>query len=409
MTSERTVVYKLAGRSLEAALRLGEELQAEIAQKRPQQTGTLKDIGDSWQSVYSALKTRLASEAPELLTETGLTSPSVQIFQGPQSLPRAYEVYPDIIVSPERNPEYFMYVPVDYKGDHYVPADGILQSEQEVGRLSARLFADGWLGNGPIVATPRKGVETPADYIAPAQSELRAAFPYAANDRTCFLAEGRSLAAVKDLRRRTDEWKQSIDQVFTAAKAAVEEMRDQILAFLPAGEDFYINTSYSYSQQPGDQARLELSVRRAGKTGMMQAGQPVALPAIPAFEIRNDEGVMRIAARTDTPEGRAFAKLLEAIPSTPSLQEYPELHASKRAPQQAVDLGGHTLLIYNAAPEGFCPPGAKPFPTEAYEWLRADQGDHNMGVTPPPMPLALQKLLGTTPQPRRRTGRHFDL
>ena len=77
---------------------------------------------------------------------------------------------------------------------------------------------------------------------------------------------------------------------------------------------------------------------------------------------------------------------------------------------QVVDVEGHTILLYNSAPKDkkkdFCPPGAKPFPTEAYQWLDSDKGDRNMGVKLPPMPDSVASILrGDDPKPVAITPR----
>src|SRR6218665_2043869 len=134
MTQKRngTVVYALAGRALDAALRLDAELRRELESVPVLQSGNMKDIGDSWDAMYKGLLARLEHEAPEVLQLTGLKSPATQVFQGPQTLPRAYNEYPQIFTSPEKKPMFFMYSPIGYKGKQFVPADSVPLNEKQI-------------------------------------------------------------------------------------------------------------------------------------------------------------------------------------------------------------------------------------------------------------------------------------
>lgn len=406
------VVYALAGRALDAAIRLEHEVQRELQTTPVLQTGNMKDIGDSWDAMYKGLIERLSHEAPEVLALTGLTSPAVQVFQGTQTLPRAYKEFPQIFTSPEKKPVYFMYAPVDYKGEHFVPADSLALGEKQRARVDDLLFAGGWLGNAPIVSIKKEGTVTPDDYKAPSKSALRKAFAYIPNDRVCFVAAGRSLEIVEDYRARHAAWEESLKAAREAIEAATEKLKPQILAHLPPGEDVNISVSYSYSSGGGDKATLQLSVRRAGKDNIWHAGKTVDVPESPAYKISAREyGDYIIAPRRNTEEGKQIAALIDAIPLTPGLRDYPELYANydikkdqigemlgvNGAVPHVAEIDGHTILIYNSAPKDkkkpFCPPGAKPFPTEAYEWLNSDRSDRNMGITPPPMPESVARLL----------------
>ncbi len=415
MTSKRNghVVYELSGRALAAAKRLEEELRIELETVPVLRSGNVRDMEDSWNAMYQGLLTRLATDAPDVLKYTGLSSPCVRVFQGVQTFPRAYQEYPHIFTSPEQKPRYFMYAPFDYKGDHFVPADSKRLSDKAEQKTGDLLFAGGWLGNAPIVNVKREGVATPADYVEPSQSDLRKEFSYMANDRVTFLAAGRSLALVEDYRARTEDWKKKLKIACDAITAATEKLKPIILSVLPTGEDVRISTTYSYAMNGGDKATLLLSARREGKVGLLSGGKAVNIPDSPAYTLgERNGGDYEVVPRHDTPEGRALAALIDAIPQTPSLGDYPELCANYKIKQttignaigvngiipQVVDVEGYTVLLYNTAPKDkknpFCPPGAKPFPVEVYEWLRSDQGDRNMGLALPPRPIEVTATLG---------------
>ena len=420
--NNQMIVYKLSGRSLEAALRLDKELERELQTVPVLRKGFATDIRKSWEALYKSLIARLETEAPDVLELAGLKARAVQVFQGVQSLPRAYAATPEIFCDGRKEPEYFMYVPVDYKGGHFVPADAVLLNDAEENAAGNRLFAGGWLGNAPLVSIEKQGIATPADYEPKSQSALRKAFPYIKNDNVCFIAEGRSLAAVEDLKARKAEWQDRIDAARDAIEAIVERQKPEILARLPADEDINISIPYRYCA--GEKPTLLLSVRKAGKVDLWSAGKPVPLSPSAAYDLGDYEGGEYVVkARKDTPEGRKLAALIDAIPVTPDLCDYPELHARFAMKKddigralglngvvpQMMEISGLTLLIYNAAPDAkkddFCPPDAKPLPAFAYWWLRNDQEDRNTGATPPPMPQAVRDALdGKTqdPKPRRK-------
>lgn len=414
------IVYALSGRTLEAAKQLERELAKELETVPVKTLGNMKEIGDSWDAMYRGLLVRLEKEAPEILVLTGLKAPTTQVFKGPQSLPRAYNEYPQIFLSPEKEPRYFMYVPVDYRGRHFMPLDSKRLNDKEEAKVGDLLFAGGWLGNAPIVTVKKRGVATPADYVAPDDAELRKSAGYAVNDQVIFLPAGRSLELVQDYRARTEDWKAKIDAAREEIEKEVIKRKGDVLAFLPPGEDVKPSISYRYSSGGGDKVQLLLSVRREGKDNLWHAGKAVNPPLSPAYTLEAQEygGEFIVTPNRATPEGRKIAALIDAIPLTPGLGDYPELRADYSVHHDditkmlgvngevpyALDVAGITVLRYMASPDArkdFCPPDAKPFPTEAYEWLRSDEGDKNMGIEPPPMHKDVADILSSVKKPAK--------
>lgn len=378
----------------------------------------MNEIRDSWTAMYDGLLNRLEQENPLLLKKTGLKDPATMVYKDVQSFPRAYEEYPQIFTSPEENPRYFMYVPVDYNGNHFVPEDARHITGKEESQIGDLLFAGGWLGNAPIVSTEKKGVPTPPDYVAPSISKLKQAFSHSPNDKIVFLAKGASLQSIQDYNSRKEDWKNKLDEASEKIKQNAEKMRTTILAGLPEGEDINLNVSYSYAMNGGGRAKLTLSASIEGKTNIMLGGKRVCMPKSPAFHMEeNERNEYVITARTDTPEGKALAPYLNAIPDTLSLGDYPDLIGNFKLEEdeigallgiydnipQLVELEGHNFLIYNISPNdadnSFTPPDAVQIPTAVYQWLQSDQGDKNMGITPPPMPDEVKQFLNSTPTP----------
>ena len=411
------VLYELQEKSLQAAKDLEKELREELKNVPVQSTGKMGDIKKSWDAMYDGLLARLEQDNPLLLKQTGLKDPATMVYKGAQSLPRAYEEYPEIFTSPEENPRYFMFAPVDYKGNHFVPEDGRKITGKESAQIGDLLFAGGWLGNAPIISTEKKGVATPSDYVAPSASKLKQAFSHSPNDRVVFLAKGTSLASIEDYKARKEDWKNKLDKANDQIKLHAEKMRETILSGLPEGEDIRFNSSYRYQMNGGGKAELLLSASIEGKTNLMLGGQRVQLLESPAFTLVETQPLeYQVLPRTDTPEGREIAKYIDAIPDTPGLSDYPDLISDFELEQneiadifggydnipQLVELEGYSFLIYNVSPEDtqntFSPPDAAKVPTEIYQWLQSDQSDKNMGVTPPPMPDTVKQFLDNTPR-----------
>lgn len=75
MTSNRNgnVVYELSGRALAAAKQLEQELRTELETVSVMRSGNVRDMEDSWNAMYQGLLARLATDAPDVLKQTGLT------------------------------------------------------------------------------------------------------------------------------------------------------------------------------------------------------------------------------------------------------------------------------------------------------------------------------------------------
>lgn len=401
-----TVVFELKGESLAAALRLEAEIRKELETVKPRNTGLMRDIQKDWEKFYDGLLRRLAAEAPELLQATGLASPAVQVRQGKDSLPRAYREFPAIFSSPEKKPRYFMYAPVDYKGDHFTPRDGVRQNAKQERMLGSLLFADGWLGNAPLVSPKKVGVATPAGY-APAPDDGTGT----THTRRTFIAGGESLAAIEDYQRRDKEYHAACDRARKAINKIAEQDFPELLKSAPAGEELRAQATYRYGGYLDGRTEMLLSVRMEGKASIWNAGKTVPLSDNEAWTLKNSHGNEYVVEpRRDTQAGRALAAVLDAIPPTPHLSEYPVLlgdFAFKPSQIEAAlgvngvvpfvqELGGKKILVYNTeddAKSGFTPKGATPLPVAAYNWLDADQGDRNMGIQPPPMPPEIAAIL----------------
>ncbi len=409
-----TTVFELKGESLAAALRLEQEIRKELQSVTPQSTGYMNEIQASWEKFYADLVARLAIEAPELLQHTGLGSPVVQVSHEKDSLPRAYREFPVIYQGDGDPPRYFMYVPTDYKGNHFTPADGVQLTREQTEKVDDMLFAGGWLGNAPLVSLKKTGVATPADYDPLRNAFLRKAQKDRHSQRI-FIAGGESLAAVRDFERRTGEYQSSVARVQQAIETIAKTEFPALLENLPPGEALRASVRYSDGGYLNGKTQMLLSVRQEGKADIWQAGKTVPLASNDAYTLTpRHRGEYIVEPRRDTYAGKALAAIMDAVPKTPSFSDYPQIHADFTFYPNRFEaafgisgtvpftrkFGNNTILVYNTEDTetgDFTPPGATPLPLKAYKWLEADERDRNMGVAPPPMPNEIRTLPWPTP------------
>ncbi len=403
------VLFELSGESLSAALRLEWEIRKELETVTPKQSGMMGEIRDSWNAFYTNLQKRLEQEAPELLAATGLNAPSVQVNHGKDTWPRAYEHFPQIFSSPERTPRYFIYAPVDYKGDHFTPQDGRLITGKEEAQIGDLLFAGGWLGNAPLVTKEKSGTTLPVDYNPGANPWLQQDLKKTYAQRV-FVAGGESLDAIVDMRRREKEFSAAADAVREEITRLASFELPKLLEKLPAGEALRIGVNYSYGGGIKT-VEMQLSIRMDGKVNFMDGGKAVKLESTDAYTLKKSHGnEYTVKPRRDTEAGKKLAALLDAVPKHPTLADYPQLHANFEYKADDIgkmlglngvvpfarDVGGRTVLVYNTdkdAAGDFTPPGAKAIHAAVYNWLLSDDSDRNMGITPPPMPKEIARAL----------------
>lgn len=408
-----TAIFELSGESLEAAKRLEDEIRKELETVKPMNSGNMLAIQKSWESFYKGLIARLKHEQPSLLALTGLAAPTVQVQESKDSLPRAYVEFPAIFSSPEREPRYFMYVPVDYKGACFRPQDSVQVDEEAAAQIDELLFAGGWLGNAPLVTMTKEGIATPADYVPAQESDEEDT-----HTRRAFIAGGESLEAVRDYERRQREYRAACDRARKAIEKIAELGFPALQETAPAGETLRASVSYRYGGHLEGKTEMLLSVRMEGTSSMWNAGKTLPLKDNAAWTLKQGHGNEYVVEpRRDTPGGQALARIMDNIPATPSLAEYPALLSdfSFRPSRienalgvngivpQVRELGGKKILVYNTEDDdasGFTPPGARPLSTQVFNWLDADERDRNMGYTPPPMPPVVRAALAEPKPPQ---------
>lgn len=357
----------------------------------------------------------IASIDPNIHETLGLNAPVIQVQDNQiQSHPRAYEQFPTIYEnsygiaqedgSTKDVVEMYMFSPIGYDGQYYEPQDAtLLSDEKDIKRVEAMLFAGGWLTPAVISSQKQNGVEVPHDY-EPIEDDAK--LHASAHTRICFIAQGQTLVMLEDYDERVAEQRAATDLVMSRIDEIVkQDLREGFMAQIPQGEDYYINSMISQSDDVPPKNVYEISVRQSGNVGMMAAGQPLTMQDNDFFHVKNGHGRGEyvISPNTKTQQGRALKALMDDVPQKPHLSDYPSLVADLPFEEGGFDamLGvnghvpmmrefqGHKVLTYNTDDpqyDEFCPPDSIPFSAELYNWLQADAADQQMGISAPPAP-----------------------
>ena len=398
------------GSSFQAASAVLRHARTAAAMDRPASQGKLLDTLRNRQQFFQKQHDTLQKTNPFLLHELGLTMPVIQVTNAIEGLPRAYQVYPAIYLNqspePGRARAFYIYAPVDYRGRSFEPREADELKDESKQRIGSMLFADGWNTPPAVLPMRQKGVKRPDDFDLSRHYAHGTARP--SNSQAIFVAEGPSLEMLDDFHRREQQSATASGTVQEYLKQAMtDKLGDSFRRQIAPGEGFYVETVRS--RDTGRRCSFSIAVRRdgMGAGSPMQAGRPLVIPANPVFHPRDGEREYSVVPRDDTPEGRTLKKLIAAVPPVPSLGEYHGMRGDvllRARPDDLawIDVGvprlqvlaGRTMLIYNRdqdAQSPFCPPGAIPLSTAAYQWLDADDIDTRRGDKPPPMPESLAR------------------
>ena len=398
----RTLCFELQGESLKAAAALQAELARALDKDPPLDTGSMVEIQQSWKDFQRRFLSRLTRDHPQLLEKIGFNHPVVHLRQDAGCYPRAYRRYPQIFVS-QTPPGAIMFVPVGHKDDYFVPQDaGLLEGEARESACN-RLFAGGWGGNAPLLSKREEGIPLPAGFAS--DEGLSQAFTAACDSRheVAILARGESLARILRHEEALRDYNRKADAVIEALRLEVEKLYPVLAPRYGAREGFFINTTISSVIPDGDETPLYFSLRRDGNgiANPLVAGAPVdEIPPSPAFTLGAPLSAglkdYNVRTRSDTPEGRAFKQLLDALPKRrPTLDTAEALKVFGTVPDIQV-FGPHRILRYVTREGGVpavLPQDSVLLPVAVLRWLVQDENDIKTGIKPPPIPAAVERSL----------------
>jgi len=419
------VVYKLQGKSLEAAKELEQFAEAYWKAQPPVVYPiNMLDLQNRSRAIYAGMMEKLQAERPDLVKSCGLDKPVVRVSGGQyEEWPRAYAAWPEIF-STYTGPksEYFMYAPVGHDGSVFKPEDALELNEKQAERAGNLLWAGGWQDNAPFAHRPDEGTSVPANFDPKKAPEgYPNYFADADNTVRVFKAGGASLAALEDLKAREQAHSAATTALFDHIKSMAPETMQLRRPDGSSGDivNVYANLSMREAWQ-GNPPEVMISVR------IEHTGEPVHVADTDGYIVTGPAsgGDVRIVPNLATEAGKKFRDLL-ADPNIAraDVRNYPALRypAAKddlngQFQEAAADdygglpirrtFGSDEYLIYRVERKDNDkslpgPHGAVEVSPQAFLWLEADSTDRSRGITPPPMPPEIAaELDALKPQPR---------
>ncbi len=357
------IVFELDGKSFEAAEMLSILTRIRTHDRKPKNSGNMGEIMKSWQAFYEQFLADLEIENPDILKDTGLTSPSLVIKEKKYSAPRAYLEYPAIFIAPLKKLKMYMYVPVAHDGSHFVPEGARKLDAEETAKVGDLLFAGGWLGNAPVFERKAEGCELPNGFVRTPHSDLKNSYVSVTFN---YLASGQTLEAVDRYIKAQKQYDEVIRQIFDKTQDIVNEI---------SGGQEKINMGYSESKSdiPNGLTGLEIGLGH----GPMQIENKY-------FNTSYVSGRTYVVLRSDTDEGRKYAKLFENV-TRPQMKDFVGIDADNMCLFDHQDM----RFIQFTSPVKTPPADCTPVSRELVQWLKDDGGDIRTGITPPPMPKEL--------------------
>lgn len=194
MQPDQFIAYELKGESLRAAHTLLEKINRELlpatkilhAARDGQILSRIKAameiapilLGQNAVSIADAVKSfnqgdmRILNEAFEnkykaLYDATGQNHRAIKVKLIESCPPRAYAYTPALYFHPDDETRIYMYAPVDYKNDAFVPQEAEALSQDKAEIATRSLWIDGWSDPAPALRlNDPYGVQTPPDFDA---------------------------------------------------------------------------------------------------------------------------------------------------------------------------------------------------------------------------------------------------
>lgn len=406
MCPQGFVAYELKGESLDAAIELDLRVRAALSTKPVATTGrSLLDVHNDYRRQYNAVLDEIRRDDPALAARCGLSAPVTQVEAQDGAHPRAYHVYPEIFGTSAKMPMYLMFCPVNYKGDHFKPADAVAVDDKDMSgtdmghTIYKNLF---WVADGPVIDAGKNGVAMPHDFNPATATTIPG---QGLRPDRCFRAGGDALYTLD----RMEQEKELFNRTWKAFSDGVQQWARK------TAPDNYCNMSL---RTVNGANVLEISLRGRG-------GTPVPLKSpdwIINKQLSRDwynpvtgdkEHVIlqeyEVEPNTATEEGRKLYMLLKAVPLSPSAQAYPDIEvtSSKGTHKPVVHRFPQGIyLAVHGVPDDekvIAPRGCIGAPAAELIWLDRDRRDREWGITPPPPPAALAHLYKAAQPPVPRT------
>lgn len=400
-------VYKLEGASLLAAQKVFGLTQRYLKQNPVSINGrNMGDINKDYDDAYSLVKQQIERDHPELLKAIGLDQPSTRVVDTYGHFQRAYHVFPSIWIS-EIDHSIYLYSPLDYKGQHFVPKDGVRLSEKEADEAGKKVFMEGWGSPAPVLPQKEDACDMPADFtplkhiVFKNDPLLRA---HGAKHHRFFKLDknGKSAQLLAEYKDR----RSSRSHDFSKITQHISSIFNEIVAsnnVLNADPNKTYNAGYMMSQdQQTGKPLIEIMIQNSEID--FSANKPVFAAQGDYFDTKKVNGRTVMVPHERTEEARKISKLFNAITSDPSLYDYEELlYPTAITPSDDIDayirgdgrapvireFGDDTYLEYRINRNDqldFSPADSVEVSEAYYLWQRENFEDMNRGYQTPPMP-----------------------
>lgn len=402
MTGPKTLCYRLEGESHRSATILDSIAREYFNRNLQAPNGrNFADIQKEHEEANAYILSEVKARAPELFEACGFGHESICVRKPHGLFYRSYKQSPDIFAAPTEKAEYYMYVPVDYKGEHFVPKDAVLLNEKEAERAGNLLFAGGWLGNAPILSSPDAGCHKPADFDPnkhdfwePDERSRQQEYRY-------FKAGGLTLELLEDFQHRQAE-------VAEDRNAIIDYIKSELNYILREGVENKLDLRRNYSLgfligRNREDGSLEIECNVQQTDGGF--GERIVLKDNDLFDIEPAKEGRRptIKPHDRTKKAAKLKSMMDAIWDDPHYGDYKDLiYPEEITPVDNIDamvgasrtpivktIANVTYLLYRKNPDrpdpAFCPPGSEEIDPLGCLWLECDESDKKRGITSPPI------------------------
>jgi hypothetical protein len=392
-------LYKLEGKSREAAMRIGYILHSAI-NKNPISTQDYQEFLNIKKSFNQMALGVMKEKTPDLLTQAGLDKASIQVFKYQDGYPRAYTNFPQIYVNPNTPGDIYMQCPVDYKGNHFVPEDGIKIEGDEKKHISEQLFAGGWTKNAPLLEREENGIALPEDFDENNSITIDNGDGFESATVKIYKANNRSLHVIQDFLSRQESFGENVKKLFDFVRSQATSGEIEHNSQTIDASTLHADMGIAYDNEENPHVFLALINPSA-----QDPTQGLIIPKDTDTYLVQEQydHRYRIIPNEETELGKEFKSFLNTVSKRPDLSDYWQLH-NPTAPKvldengQEIDakvpqldmIDGEHYLIYTVDPsqekDASAPPDGIPVSKADYLWIKQDSVDKQLGIQTPPPP-----------------------
>jgi len=376
-------IYKLNGKSLNAAKRLYNLLA--------QYNNNMINRGHDPADIHGIMLTEEFNQhLKEILTNKrngighplGFKKPAAQVYSARDSYPRAYQSFPEVYQHKIKRGEFYMVSPIDYKGRHFTPKDGVRLSESEREKFSGGIFGNGWDPNFPLMMEKAHGRKLPRDFNKAATHIIDRTPSFIPDDMThsVYQANFRSQHIIDDFKKRQKTYADNCTALMNHVTAIIKKN----------------NAASGVMLRHDKESGLQVTISSSGATKEFFAIKDFEIQSVNAHDIS-------ITPNVETENGKIFKRLLDQVPSRrPDLSDYWQL-ANPTAPRSSNysrfprlhTLEGQDYLVYEVPRDKNAKDHSRPADSikiniKDFNWLKQDQEDRQVGINPPPPPKAFK-------------------